>query len=277
MARKPVTTSTLRHLFSHSGNRCAHPECDHILVNDDGVFVAQVAHISAAEPGGPRYDADLSDDYRRSAANLILLCYRHHREMDLNPDIKVTDILEQKHLHERKFREGGFDPGPETLNAISAEQEAFWSNVLVINELARRDFNLVREIDVEAGFYELCEQVGAAINRLEDVAQSQFEVVTYIDQMVVPFLRQKGFVPPADDGRWDLYPHGYGFERWVWEAANLAAPNWAQHARNSLLQAQVKYAELARRSDLSDAKAEKKLKELQAALEHVAKYSSHID
>jgi hypothetical protein len=73
---------TLRRLFALSGNLCAFPGCDQILVNRDGVFVTEVCHIEAAETGGPRFNPAQTNEGCRAFENLMLLCHRHHVETD---------------------------------------------------------------------------------------------------------------------------------------------------------------------------------------------------
>lgn len=80
--RLSPTPSVLKRLFAHSGNRCSNPDCQTYLVDEDGVLLAKVAHICAAEPKGPRYDKSMSDEARRAYANLILLCGICHDKVD---------------------------------------------------------------------------------------------------------------------------------------------------------------------------------------------------
>ena len=78
MARKPISESTLKRLFSLSGNKCAFPGCQTRLVDRCKNFLGQICHIEAAEVGGQRYNAKQNDDERRSFDNLIVLCANHH-------------------------------------------------------------------------------------------------------------------------------------------------------------------------------------------------------
>jgi hypothetical protein len=78
---RAYTQGTLIMLGQRSGGLCYWPGCpERVTVDIDDVsrFVLQIAHIRAAEPGGARYDAAMSDDDRRGVFNLILLCYPHH-------------------------------------------------------------------------------------------------------------------------------------------------------------------------------------------------------
>jgi hypothetical protein len=62
---------------------------------------AQVAHIYGVRPGGPRYRPDLSASVRDSFANLLLLCYPHHTEIDGDENSYPPHLLaEWKDRHE---------------------------------------------------------------------------------------------------------------------------------------------------------------------------------
>lgn len=55
----------MKKLFALSGNRCAFPDCDKILVDEHDNIFAQICHIEAAEPGGVRYNPNQTDEERR--------------------------------------------------------------------------------------------------------------------------------------------------------------------------------------------------------------------
>jgi hypothetical protein len=44
------------------------------MMDQDGVFVVQICHIEAAETGGERFHASMSNESRRSIKNLMLIC-----------------------------------------------------------------------------------------------------------------------------------------------------------------------------------------------------------
>lgn len=96
--------STIRRLDTLSGNECAWPTCKNKLVGeDDKSIISKICHISAASPGGPRYDAMMTDDQRRSFDNLILLCDEHHTIIDNkeNEDKYPVELLKKwKRDHE---------------------------------------------------------------------------------------------------------------------------------------------------------------------------------
>src|SRR4051812_16851205 len=72
--RKAPSAKTLRQLYLLSGNLCANPKCNTVLVNANGTMVADVCHIRAESRGGPRFDNLLTEEQRRNTKNLLLLC-----------------------------------------------------------------------------------------------------------------------------------------------------------------------------------------------------------
>lgn len=277
MARKPITTKTLRHLFALSGNRCAHPECDHILVNDDGLFVAQIAHVSAAEPGGPRYNDSLDDEFRRSAENLIILCYRHHRELDMNPSATAEEITAMKREHEAKFAGAPYHVAKEAIDRILQEQADFWAATLAANVAARREFDLVMPISEEVDFDALAGELESAINGLATAGESLSEYIATLDAAVAPFLRENGFAN-AEDSWWsDFFDRGHRLHDRVFETTELALPNWTLRARSNLVQMRLKFAELEQRLGDESPDLTRKIRILREQVILIAKHYAYHD
>jgi hypothetical protein len=97
----------LRELFLKSGNLCAFPDCSALMMERDGTFIGNVCHIEAAETAGPRFNPRQSNEDRRAFANLILLCYRHHKRTDNEKKYPVAKLREMKREHEQKFSDPG--------------------------------------------------------------------------------------------------------------------------------------------------------------------------
>jgi hypothetical protein len=105
--RDPVPPGQEKVVIARSGNSCAYPACGvHLVANgqhplDLDKAVGKVAHICAASPGGPRYDAAMSVAERGAAANLMYLCGAHHDAIDsqLNHH-SVAFLREAKRVHE---------------------------------------------------------------------------------------------------------------------------------------------------------------------------------
>ena len=102
--RLAPTIKTLRALFAKSGNRCAFPNCDHPLIDEDQNFIAQICHIEDALPGG-RFNEKISNEETRLYDNLILFCYRHHVQTNNIQKFPVRRLHEIKSKHEAAFAE----------------------------------------------------------------------------------------------------------------------------------------------------------------------------
>jgi len=85
-------------LAQRAGFKCSAPHCRASTVGpgaDPGrsVSVGVAAHITAAAPGGPRFDDTLSPEHRRQIMNGIWLCQTHAREIDVNPGHYPAEML----------------------------------------------------------------------------------------------------------------------------------------------------------------------------------------
>lgn len=93
--------ATMFALVHLSGGRCYWPvpPCPQrvtTFVGREPVNNLEIAHIRAAEPGGPRYDPDMTDEQRRAWPNLIFLCTPHHRYVDkTRPELYPRAVLER--------------------------------------------------------------------------------------------------------------------------------------------------------------------------------------
>jgi len=122
--RKPPSAETYKLLYVRSGNECAFPNCNHPIFNDDGLYVAQLCHIMAANVGGQRYDKNQTNEQRRAPENLLFMCHRHHKETD---SLKKDKLFEIKQNHESQFTESGKKISNEMLEQISRESNYYWS------------------------------------------------------------------------------------------------------------------------------------------------------
>jgi hypothetical protein len=97
------TISTLKRLFALSSNRCAFPDCASPIIESSGTVTGITCHINARSEGGPRYDPKQTVRERHAFDNLILMCARHSKLIDSEPNRFTTDRLrELKAKHERE-------------------------------------------------------------------------------------------------------------------------------------------------------------------------------
>ena len=88
LARQPKADTRVL-LFTRAGGRCEFASCnryllDHPVTHQAGNF-AEMAHIVAFHPGGPRGAAELTSAERNDVANLMLLCPTCHKLIDDHP------------------------------------------------------------------------------------------------------------------------------------------------------------------------------------------------
>ena len=104
MGKRQIDIGTLRLLYVHSGNCCAFEGCHNPIFEDDGTLTGECCHIEAFSPKGPRYNACQSDEERNGYDNLVLMCARHHKIIDGNPNKYSVELLKKmKRCHESQF------------------------------------------------------------------------------------------------------------------------------------------------------------------------------
>jgi len=86
-----------------SGNLCAYPGCNKLLLDANANFVGQICHIEAASPGGERFNPNMTNEERRHFDNLMLMCYDHHIETNKVAEYPVERLKSFKREHEAKF------------------------------------------------------------------------------------------------------------------------------------------------------------------------------
>lgn len=130
----------MRHLFAHSGNRCAFDSCDHPLIDGWGNFVGEICHIRAALPEGERFDPTMTNEERRAPENLLLMCHRHHVETG---DVTRFDVQAMRDIKLR--HEAIFTAAPASLTEDQVDQAVEY---FVDSTIADRTFsNAVQSAD----------------------------------------------------------------------------------------------------------------------------------
>lgn len=122
------------------GYRCSNPDCGAPTIGpgdetDRGVSnLGVAAHITAAAPGGPRYDGSLTPEQRRHYDNALWLCQRHAKAVDDNVSMfTVAQLREWKttaiDLARRALLSGDIDPNGQ-LRLKRSERNSVAKSVL---------------------------------------------------------------------------------------------------------------------------------------------------
>ena len=101
-------THTQRRLFAASAGYCQNPKCFNELFVDaagKSIHIAEMAHVFAANDGGPRANPDLTQEARGAFENLVMLCANCHTMVDKAPDaFPDREMLSWKRQHANKLQ-----------------------------------------------------------------------------------------------------------------------------------------------------------------------------
>lgn len=100
MSRDEFSKGIKEILAKRVGYLCSNPDCRRPTVGpnntpDKSTTIGVAAHITAAAPGGPRFDDSLSNEYRSSIENGIWLCSNCASLIDKDVEQYPTGILKQ--------------------------------------------------------------------------------------------------------------------------------------------------------------------------------------
>ena len=147
--RDDFRASTIRTLAQRVGYRCSNPDCRNATTgphseSDKATIVGIAAHISAAAPGGPRYDPTLTSEERRAPENGIWLCRNCSGLIDTDSNRFPVELLyewkfgaENRALSDisvQRFRnvsfkgQDGFVASAQNVNDVG-ELAGLWSTV----------------------------------------------------------------------------------------------------------------------------------------------------
>lgn len=188
MARQSNRIDVVRALFARSGNRCASPGCSAQLVNEKNLFIGQVCHIKAAEPGGQRFDEAQTDDERRAYENLLLLCYPHHKETDDVSIYSAEKLFAMKAAHEQALGQKPFQIDESVLQKVVSEMTEYWERIDVLHREGHIAPDHAVPIDAEASAKQLFEQAHELITGLWNLREYLIES----DQIEIRAAAERG-------------------------------------------------------------------------------------
>lgn len=266
MVRKAPTIETVRALFARSGNQCAYPGCQHELMDSKtSKFVAQICHIHAAEFAGQRYDPSQSDEDRRSAANLLLLCYKHHiltDDVELFPPERLIDM---KMKHEATYAESSWTADEATLQVIEAEEAKAWRVIGLLNESEDQKYGgVVLQIDTDLSVRDLLRSYDEDGRRFHDLLEMIASDYENLNEEIKNHLTSIGY----DTEKWDQVPNFENpFFNKFWEATNIGFANFPIAMRSGIYQIALNYYFAAAKAEPGCARKQQELEEFRSYFE----------
>lgn len=273
MARLSITRETLNALFARSGNMCAFPGCNEELVTSRNQFVGQICHIEAALPGGQRYNSTSNDKERCSFANLLLLCYRHHKETDDTVVFNVQALKKMKREHELQYAQKPFKVNEAFLYRLENEMEEYWTTISdahhahVIPELA-----VPIPIGIPAA--EQFSDLYRSVQRLSEIVGDLSTKDAKLNDEIRNHLIKLGY----DLVSYDSVPYYENpFFNRNWETHTLAVTNTLTDIIVALKRAEVRFLEEYVKTHFNESAVLERLDKAKAELQHMAVSAGYVD
>ncbi len=276
MARLAPKKNILRALFARSGNQCAFPGCTQPIMNNKNKFIGQVCHVEAALTGGERYNAASNDEFRRSYANLLILCYPHHIETDDVDEYSVERLVQIKNEHEQIFEKDDFKIDEAELVKLSHEMEKYWGDIERLNNVDHiyADSGLAMEVNGDNSFFEIIKSAYNAVDGIKGLLDRFHASDENLINEFESLLLKKGI---AKDVFENIPYYENPFINRNWESHNLGTPNWLQRIRIDLVHIEVKYLEEYLKTNSNDLVAKVSFEKAKEHLKEFAKTAMHVD
>lgn len=274
MARLSSKHDTLMALFAKSGNVCAFPGCNEEMVTSRQIFVGQICHIEAANAGGPRYNPNSNDEERRSFENLMLMCYRHHRETD---DVAVFDTQSLKAIklkHEALHGQKPFKVNEAFLFRLESEMECYWAAIADANSNAHVIPELAVPVPVGTPASHQFSDIYKALDRLTGFLND----LSGRDRSLNDEIREHFGSLGYDLTSYDAVPYySNPFSNRNWDIHFLAINNALADLFVALKQTEVRFLEEYVKTHSNDSSALEKLKTAKADLHKMAVSAGYVD
>ena len=196
MARKTrnYSNKTIRTLFAKSGNQCAFPTCEHILVDAENDFLGHICHIEAVSAGGPRYNPKISPNELDSVNNLIVLCYDHHAKIDRHPDQYTVECLtDMKQKHEGFWERSSYNIPNEAIDQIQREHINLKHEIACENEKWNDYFSLAMPFNLSDDPQFHLDEVKKSFSDLEKILGSINNFSDSLADEIGKFLDELGY------------------------------------------------------------------------------------
>lgn len=275
MARKKPTADVVRALFARSGNRCAFPTCDQLLVNAKNQFVGQTCHIEAALPAGQRYNPQQTEEQRRAYDNLILLCYAHHVETNDTSEYTVEVLKAMKQDHEKKHGGVSLEIDDSVIEGVAEDIQAYWDRIDRLNALEHvAPPDVAVPIDSKATFLQVLESCRDTLEWLISCHDALRESNERLPDNFCRLLESIGVDPKKLNS---LPIHEDPLVNRNWETLNVTLPNLLQRLQIDLVHLELKFLEECLKTDPDSRELKSRLDQTRNLFAQMAQSAVDVD
>ena len=202
--------------------------------------MGQICHIEAANAGGQRFNPNSNDEERRGYDNLLLLCYRHHKETDDISDYDTKVLRDMKYQHESRHGEKPFKVNESFLHRLETEMQSYWDEIKVANTQLHVVPNLAIRLNIEVPAIHQFIELYTAVERLSELLGYLAERDESLNEEIRRHLNSLEY----DTANFDNVPYYKNpFFNRNWETHALAANNALADLVVALKQTEVRFFE----------------------------------
>ncbi|MDM1383489.1 hypothetical protein HX024_12440 [Myroides marinus] len=272
MTKRSIKSDTIKFLLLRSGNKCAFPNCNHPIFNDDNLLIAQLCHIESVSSGGQRFNPLNSVKKNNSAENLLFLCYRHHKETD-NTELYTVDKLQEiKNNHEKQFSEQMMLVNPNMIKQVEDEMIFYWNRIIQLQK--DDETGMIIEIDTNSKFEEIiCDihsYLGFLINALGNLSNSNDNLYNEILEVLQSINYSKAKLESIPYYENPLINRD-------WELLNIGTFNAISVVKLRLKQLEIKHFEEVVKNNIENKEAKHQLENLKHELEKLVQINGFRD
>ncbi|MCC8959482.1 hypothetical protein H8B02_40595 [Bradyrhizobium sp. Pear77] len=113
-----------------------------MLVDESGAMLGKIAHIEAAQEGGPRFNSKMSNEARRSFNNLLLVCGKHDDIIDYRPNVETYTAQTLRRFrkeHEDRFRRAERQLLEQFTDTTQASQPSYPKTLKSLADVTKSD------------------------------------------------------------------------------------------------------------------------------------------
>lgn len=145
MPRDNFSKEVIDHLAKRASYICSNPCChSHTICpsssdSSNYILIGEAAHITAASPGGARYDNSLTPEQRSSIENAIFLCSSCADMIDKNngQDYSVDVLKKWKREHEQWVRDNLNKSVSSPVTVVDGEHRASGTGIITALDIRK--------------------------------------------------------------------------------------------------------------------------------------------